>query len=115
MAICRHHPLLCFPEGTLGNTHFVAIPFNANAAAGAMVFADFLLSPEAQAHKQDVSVWGDPTVLAIEKLRPRTAPASKRWNSEWRRCDPKTSARRCPSRIRPGWSGSRRNGRAAMA
>jgi putative thiamine transport system substrate-binding protein len=59
-----------FPEGTLGNTHFVAIPFNANAAAGAMVFADFLLSPEAQAHKQDVSVWGDPTVLAIEKLPP---------------------------------------------
>ena len=57
-----------FPAGTLGNTHFVAIPFNANAAAGAMVFADFLLSPEAQARKQDASVWGDPTVLALDKL-----------------------------------------------
>jgi putative thiamine transport system substrate-binding protein len=57
-----------FSRGTLGNTHFVAIPFNANAAAGAMVVADFLMSPEAQARKQDVSIWGDPTVLAVAKL-----------------------------------------------
>ncbi len=57
-----------FEDGTLGNTHFVAIPFNANAAAGAMVFADFLMSPEAQAKKQDPHVWGDPTVLAVERL-----------------------------------------------
>jgi len=57
-----------FPAGTLGNTHFLAIPFNANAAAGAMVFADFLMSPEAQARKEDVAVWGDPTVLAVERL-----------------------------------------------
>ena len=57
-----------FHGGTLGNTHFVAIPFNANAAAGAMVFANFLMSPEAQAHKQDPAVWGDPTVLAVDRL-----------------------------------------------
>jgi putative thiamine transport system substrate-binding protein len=57
-----------FEAGTLGNTHFVTIPFNANAAAGAMVFANFLLSPEAQANKQDPKVWGDPTVLAMERL-----------------------------------------------
>lgn len=57
-----------FPGGTLGNTHFVAIPFNANASAGALVLADFLLSPEAQARKQDPKVWGDPTVLAMSKL-----------------------------------------------
>jgi putative thiamine transport system substrate-binding protein len=57
-----------FSGGTLGNTHFVAIPFNSDAAAGAMVFADFLMSPEAQARKQDISVWGDPTVLAVDKL-----------------------------------------------
>lgn len=60
-----------FSQGTLGNTHFVAIPFNANAAAGAMVVVDFLMSPEAQARKQDISVWGDPTVLAVEKLKPK--------------------------------------------
>jgi putative thiamine transport system substrate-binding protein len=57
-----------FDGGTLGNTHFVAIPFNARSPAGAMVFADFLMSPEAQARKQDPAVWGDPTVLAIDKL-----------------------------------------------
>ena len=54
--------------GTIGNTHFVAIPFNANAKEAAMVVADFLLSPEAQLRKQDPAVWGDPTVLAIDKL-----------------------------------------------
>lgn len=57
-----------FPSGTLANAHFVAIPFNANADAGALVVANFLLSPEAQIHKQDPSVWGDPTVLSHEKL-----------------------------------------------
>ncbi len=57
-----------FPGGTLGNTHFVAIPYNANAKAGAMVLADFLMSPEAQAHKQDPKVWGDPTVLNLASL-----------------------------------------------
>ena len=35
-----------------------------------MVFADFLMSPEAQARKQDPAVWGDPTVLAVDKLPP---------------------------------------------
>ena len=39
--------------GTIGNTHFLAIPFNASAPAGAMVVADFLMSPEAQARKQE--------------------------------------------------------------
>ena len=57
-----------FPGGTLGNTHFVGIPFNANAKSGALVLADFLISPDAQARKQDPKVWGDPTVLAIDKL-----------------------------------------------
>ena len=55
-------------RGTIGNTHFVAIPFNARAKAGAQVVADFLLSPRAQAHKADVNVWGDPTVLAAAAL-----------------------------------------------
>jgi putative thiamine transport system substrate-binding protein len=56
--------------GTIGNTHFVAIPFNAAAKEAAMVVADFLLSPAAQLRKQDPAVWGDPTVLAMEKLEP---------------------------------------------
>ncbi len=54
--------------GTIGNTHFVAIPINAQAKAAAQVVANFLLSPEAQARKADLKVWGDPTVLALSKL-----------------------------------------------
>ena len=54
--------------GSVGNTHFIAIPFNSSATAGAQVFINFLLSPEAQARKADISVWGDPTVLAVQRL-----------------------------------------------
>jgi len=57
-----------FPEGTIGNTHFVAIPYNASNKEGAMVVANFLLSPEAQARKQSSAVWGDDTVLDLGKL-----------------------------------------------
>lgn len=54
--------------GTIGNIHFVAIPANAHAKAGAQVFANFLLSAEAQARKADISVWGDGTVLDVAKI-----------------------------------------------
>lgn len=54
--------------GTIGNTHFLAVVFNSANREGGMVFANFLLSPEAQAKKADPAVWGDPTVLAMDKL-----------------------------------------------
>ena len=57
-----------FSKGTLGNTHFVAIPFNSAAKEGALVLANFLISPEAQLRKQDPGVWGDPTVLDMTAL-----------------------------------------------
>jgi putative thiamine transport system substrate-binding protein len=57
--------------GTIGNTHFVAIPINAQAKAAAQVTANFLMSPEAQGRKADLAVWGDPTVLDVEKLTPQ--------------------------------------------
>lgn len=57
-----------FAQGTIGNTHFVAIPYNAPARAGALVVANFLLSPAAQARKADIAHWGDPTVLDLAKL-----------------------------------------------
>ena len=57
-----------FDSGPIGNTHFLAIPFNASAKEGAQVLANFLLSPEAQARKADIAQWGDPTVLALDKL-----------------------------------------------
>ena len=56
--------------GTIANTHFLAIPYNAAHKEGAMVVADFLLGPEAQARKQDPEVWGDPTVLDLAALEP---------------------------------------------
>jgi putative thiamine transport system substrate-binding protein len=57
-----------FTGGTIGNVHFVAIPVNARAKAGAQVFANFLLSAEAQTRKADITVWGDGTVLDVGKL-----------------------------------------------
>ena len=54
--------------GTLGNASFVAIPYNANAKAGAMVVANALLSPEAQLRAQDPDVLGYGTVLAMDRL-----------------------------------------------
>lgn len=59
-----------FPSGTIANTHFVAIPYNASAKAGALVVANFLLSPEAQARKEDPRVWGSMTVLDLARLSP---------------------------------------------
>nr|MDT0250641.1 ABC transporter substrate-binding protein [Endozoicomonas sp.] len=54
--------------GSLGNTHFLAIPFNSDAKEAAQVVINFLLSPEAQAHKANPDVWGDPTVLSMSRL-----------------------------------------------
>ena len=62
-----------FTSGTIGNTHFLAIPVNARAPAGAQVFINFLLGAQAQARKADIAIWGDPTVLAPGKL-----PAAQR-------------------------------------
>ena len=57
-----------FTGGTIGNVHFLAIPVNASAKAGAQVFANFLQSPEAQARKAAVAGWGDGSVLDSAKL-----------------------------------------------
>ncbi len=54
--------------GTIGNASFVAIPINASAKAGAMVLADLLLSPVAQARAADERVLGQGSVLAINRL-----------------------------------------------
>ena len=74
-----------FDEGTIANTHFVAIPFNAAASAGAMVVADFLLSPEAQLKKADPDVWGD-----FPAIDPGRLPAEWRARFETRPRGPAT-------------------------
>lgn len=57
-----------FEQGALSNIHFLAIPWNAQAKAGALVTINFLMSPEAQARKADARIWGDPSILNQETL-----------------------------------------------
>ena len=57
-----------FEEGTIANTHYVAIPYNSPHQAGAMVVANFLLSPEAQLSKADPQGWGDLPVVDPARL-----------------------------------------------
>jgi putative thiamine transport system substrate-binding protein len=57
-------------KGTIGNCSFVAIPYNAAHPEGAMAVANFLLSPESQAHAMNPTVMGNPTVLDLARLSP---------------------------------------------
>jgi putative spermidine/putrescine transport system substrate-binding protein len=57
-----------FDKGTIGNTHFMAMPFNAPNKAAAMVLIHHILSPEIQVTKYDPSVWGDLPVTDPLKL-----------------------------------------------
>ena len=59
-----------FEEGTIANTHYVAIPFNSDHKAAAMVVANFLLSPPAQLSKAQPDNWGD-----LPALDPALLPA----------------------------------------
>ncbi|ACN13158.1 uncharacterized ABC-type transport system, periplasmic component [Desulforapulum autotrophicum HRM2] len=55
-------------HNSIYNNHFTAIPFNTPNINGAMVVANFLISPEAQLSKNTPANWGDFTVLDMEKL-----------------------------------------------
>jgi len=55
-------------NNSLANRHYVSIPFNAPHVPAALVTADFLLSPEAQYSKNRPGVWGDMTVLDMDRL-----------------------------------------------
>ena len=55
-------------DGSIFNTHFTAIPYNAPNRAGALLVANFLLSPEAQLHKNNPENWGDFTALDLDRL-----------------------------------------------
>lgn len=55
-------------DGSIYNTHFTAIPFNAPNKPGAMVTANFLLSFDAQYSKNQPENWGDFTVLDLGRL-----------------------------------------------
>lgn len=55
-------------DGSLSNIHFVAIPYNSAHLDAAKLVANFLLSPEAQAKKQQTAIWGDSSVLDLSQL-----------------------------------------------
>ena len=54
--------------GTIGNVSFLAIPYNAQHKAAAMITANFLLSIEAQARASNPNHMGSTTVISIEDL-----------------------------------------------
>jgi putative spermidine/putrescine transport system substrate-binding protein len=69
---------LVFDTGTIANVSYVAIPYNAGNVAGALVLANFLLSPEYQISITDPNVLGwkmaiDPTRLTAEEQTQLTA------------------------------------------
>lgn len=59
---------LIFDKGTIGNTHFLTIPYNAPNLDAALVAINFILSVEAQSSKYDPENWGDLPVLDNRKL-----------------------------------------------
>jgi len=59
------------PEfGTIQNSHYVGVVRRSGNIPAALVVANYLISPEAQLEKLKPGVWGDGTVLAIDKLPP---------------------------------------------
>lgn len=57
-----------FEKGTIGNTHFVSIPFNTPNRSGALAVINEILSVEMQASKYNPENWGDLPVLDNSKL-----------------------------------------------
>lgn len=60
-----------FNEGTLGNSSYLSIPYNAANKAGALVLANMILDPAIQARAQDPAVLGFQTVLGLDRLAPQ--------------------------------------------
>jgi putative spermidine/putrescine transport system substrate-binding protein len=57
-------------SGTIQNSHYVGITKHSAHKEAALVVANFLISPPAQYQKMLPSVWGDGTVLDLERLPP---------------------------------------------
>ncbi|WP_071795707.1 ABC transporter substrate-binding protein [Natronohydrobacter thiooxidans] len=57
-----------FEEGTLANSSYLSIPYNAANIEGALLLANLILDPEIQARAQDPDVLGFQTVLGMDLL-----------------------------------------------
>ncbi|GGF33385.1 ABC transporter substrate-binding protein [Halobacillus andaensis] len=54
--------------GSIGNTHFLSIPYNSPNKAGALVAINDMLSPEAQLEKLKPEVWGESSPINFDEL-----------------------------------------------
>ena len=59
-----------FDGGTIGNSSFLSIPYNAANLEGALVLANLILDPAVQARAQDPAILGFQTVLGLHLLAP---------------------------------------------
>ena len=57
-----------FEEGTLANSSYLSIPYNAANTEGALLLANLILDPEIHARAQDPDVLGFQTVLGMDRL-----------------------------------------------
>ena len=57
-----------FATGTIQNSHYLGIPVHSAHKEAAMVVINFMISQEAQLEKMNPEVWGDGTVLSMEKV-----------------------------------------------
>lgn len=57
-----------FDTGTIGNSHYLAIPANGPEKAAALLVIDTLQSPEAQLEKFKAEIWGDMPAFEPAKL-----------------------------------------------
>ncbi|WP_409254096.1 ABC transporter substrate-binding protein [Bacillus sp. SCS-153A] len=59
---------LVIEPGSIGNAHYLSIPFNSPNASGALAAINFFMSPQAQIAKANPALWGEGTIIDLEKL-----------------------------------------------
>jgi len=57
-----------FDNGNIGNTHYMAVPFNAPNIEGALAVINHIISPEIQITKYDANNWGDLPVFDVDLI-----------------------------------------------
>jgi len=57
-----------FDRGNIGNTHYVAVPYNAPNKDAALVLINHIISAEMQISKYDTKNWGDLPIFDINRL-----------------------------------------------
>lgn len=70
-----------FDKGNIGNTNFLAIPFNSTNKVAAMVAINEMLSFEMQKSKYDSKIWGDLPIFDNNKLSDKEKEEIKNINT----------------------------------